>query len=206
MKYITFIFSILLMVSCGKQRVVKGRVYNPVTGNGISGIEVQVRKGKSCISYDGCGSKLLESTTTDANGNYSMQYRDKDDQYLLFKHNIDDFYRINSNIPGISGNQEYDLLLVTKGYEQYSIINTSCFDINDKLTITERYHKSIPSLILLNGDAVYSGCMNQTYPNTLVPMGWYVWKGSVTKNNITTPFSDSIYVPEGGSVQWSIEY
>ncbi len=206
MKYLAFIFGIFLVVSCGKNRTVKGRVYNPVNGNGISGIEVQVRKGKSCLSYDGCGSKLLESTTTDANGYYSMEYKDKGSQYLLFKHDIDAYYRINSNIPGISGNQEYDLLLVTKGYEQYSVINTNCFDSNDQLTITQRYHKSLPDLNLLTGLEVYLGCINQTYSNSYVPMGWYVWKGTVTKNNITTPFSDSIYVPEGGSVQWNIEY
>ena len=189
-----------------KEKNRHGRVYNPVNNKGIPNIEVQVRKGKACLSYDGCGSKLLESTTTDSDGYYSMEYRDNGEQYLLFKHDIDAFYRVNSNIPGISGNQEYDLLLVTKGYEQYSVINTNCFDSNDKLTITQRYHKSLPDLSLLNGAAIYPGCMNQTYSNSYVPMGWYVWKGTVTKNNITTPFADSIYVPEGGSVQWNIEY
>jgi len=207
MKHLAFILCIFLLVSCGKERTVKGRVYNPVTGSGIAGIEVQVRKGKTCLSYDGCGSKLLESTTTDANGYYAMRYRDKGGQYLLFKHDIDDFYRMNSNIPGISGNQEYDLLLVTKGYLQETITNINCFDSNDELSITSMYHKSLPDLTLQAiNPAIYSGCFNQTYSNSYVPMGWYVWKGTVTKNNISTPFADSIYVPEGDSVQWNIEY
>ncbi|HIP35540.1 MAG TPA: carboxypeptidase regulatory-like domain-containing protein [Crocinitomix sp.] len=193
------------MVSCGKKRTVHGRVYNPVTGNGIAGMGVYVMKDKTCLSYDGCADKAIESTTTDANGYYLMQYRDKGGLSLLFDNDIDAFYRMNSNIPGISGNQEYDLLLVTKGYLQKTITNLSCFDANDKLTITSAYHKSIPELSSTTM-AIYEGCMNQTYSNSYVPMGWRVWKGIVTKNSITTPFADSIYVPEGGSVQWSIEY
>ena len=113
---------------------------------------------------------------------------------------------MNSNIPGISGNQEYNLLLVTKGYLQMSIKNINCFDANDKLTITNAYHKSLPNLNLLIDTAIYEGCFSQTYNANLVPMGWRVWKGTVTRNGITTPFADSIYVPEGGSVQWNIEY
>ncbi|MBL4862958.1 MAG: hypothetical protein JKY09_08090, partial [Crocinitomicaceae bacterium] len=67
-----------------------------------------------CLGYDGCADKAVESTITDPDGHYSMRYRDKG-LSLLFNHDINDFYRMNSNIPGISGNQEYDLLLVTKG-------------------------------------------------------------------------------------------
>lgn len=37
-------------------------------------------------------------------------------------------------------------------------------------------------------------------------MGWKYIEGTVTKNNITTPFIDSVYVPEGGSVVWNIEW
>ena len=205
MKHLAYFTFILLLASCGKKYTATGRVYNPVNGNGIVGLEVQIRKGKACLNYDGCGSKLLESTTTDANGYYSITYRDRGGQYLLFKNDLDEYHRINSNIPGVSGNQEYDLLLVTKGYMQKTIANINCFDANDQLTITSAYHKSITELNS-SSIAIYPGCMNQTYSNSYVPMGWYVWKGTVTKNNITTPFADSVYVPEGGSVQWVIEY
>ncbi len=214
MKYLIFIFALFFVFSCGKKRTISGRVYNPITGNGIEGVIIAEFREKFCLSYDGCPDKALETATTDANGYYSMPYRDKKKgQYILFNYGVDDnYYRIrttshldNSNRRFISGNQEYDLLLVTEGYLQRTITNTSCFDANDQLTITSAYHKSIPEL---NSStvAIYPGCMNQTYSNSSVPMGWYVWKGTVTKNNITTPFADSVYVPEGGSVQWNIEY
>jgi len=205
MKNLAYLTFILLLSACGKKYTATGRVYNPVNGKGIAGLEVQVRKGKACLGYDGCGSKLLESTTTDANGYYSINYRDKGSQYLLFKNDLDEYYRLNSNIPGVSGNQEYDLLLVTEGYLQRTITNTSCFNANDSFVRTSYTHEYITELNSY-GTVTYSGCMNQTYSNNSVPMGWYVWKGTVTKNNITTPFADSVYVPEGGSVQWNIEY
>ena len=85
MKNLIYFTFILLLASCGKKYTATGRVYNPVNGNGIVGLEVQIRKGKACLNYDGCGSKLLESTTTDANGYYSITYRDRGGQYLLFK-------------------------------------------------------------------------------------------------------------------------
>jgi len=205
MKHLAYFTFILLLASCGKKYTATGRVYNPVNGNGIVGLEVQIRKGKACLNYDGCGSKLLESTTTDANGYYSITYRDRGGQYLLFKNDIDEYHRINSNIPGVSGNQVYDLLLVAKGYMQHTITNTNCFDANDNLTITSRVHKSLPEFYTVQ-NAVYNGCFNQTFSNSYVVMGWHVYKGTVTKNNITVPFADSVYVPEGGSVQWVMDY
>ena len=115
------------------------------------------------------------------------------------------YHSVNSKVVGVSGNKVYDLLLVTKGYLQKTITNINCFDANDKLTITSKVHKSLPTYYT-SQSAVYNGCMNQTFSNSYVVMGWHVWKGTVTKNNITTPFADSVYVPEGGSVQWNIEY
>lgn len=200
MKYFAFVISIFLLFSCGKKHTVTGRVYNPVTGEGIPGISVYLMKDKACLSYVGCGEKAIESTTTDSDGYYSMRYRDKGGLNLLFDHDINDYHRMNSNIPGISGNEEYDLLLVTKGYLQRTITNINCFDSNDKLTITERYHKSLPDFYSIQ-NAIYKGCMNQTYSNNKTVLGWHVWKGTVTKNNLATPFADGVYVLEGGSVE-----
>jgi len=214
MKYLIFIFALFFVFSCGKKRTISGRVYNPITGNGIEGVVIAEFREKFCLSYDGCPDKALETATTDANGYYSMPYRDKKKgQYILFNYGVDDnYYRIrttshldNSNRRFISGNQVYDLLLATKGYMQLSITNVNCFDNNDKLTITNLYHKSIPELIN-SGVSEYNDCFNQTFNNSFVAMGWWIALGTVTKNNITTPFADSVYVPEGGSVQWNIEY
>jgi len=206
MKNLAYLTFILLLSACGKKYTATGRVYNPVNGKGIAGLEVQIRKSKACLGYDGCGSKLLETTTTDANGFYAIGYRQRaSGQYLLFKNDLNEYDRLNSNIPGLSGNQVYDLLLVSQGYMQLSITNVNCFDNNDQLIITRQFHRSIPEFNN-NNISTYDGCFDQSYGNTYTAMGWWIKEGTVTKNNITIPFADSVYVPEGGSVQWNIEY
>ena len=77
MKYLIFIFALFFVFSCGKKRTISGRVYNPITGNGIEGVVIAEFREKFCLSYDGCPDKALETATTDANGYYSMPYRDK---------------------------------------------------------------------------------------------------------------------------------
>ena len=64
MKYLTLIFILLLLVSCGKKRTVHGRIYNPVNNKGIAGVNVYLMKEKICLGY-GCDDKVIESTTTE---------------------------------------------------------------------------------------------------------------------------------------------
>lgn len=65
--FLLLYFLFLLLSACGKKTTFKGRVYNPVTGEGISGIKVIVIKPKISLGYDGAGSKTVFETMTDEN-------------------------------------------------------------------------------------------------------------------------------------------
>mgnify|MGYP006153297129 CR=1 FL=1 len=71
------LFSILILTSCtkfGKNVYVDGRVYNPVTGEGIGGVTVKLYRNK-LDSKDplGSDSKTLKTVTTDENGYYKIE-------------------------------------------------------------------------------------------------------------------------------------
>ena len=211
MKKILYIFTLtLLFSSCLKNKTVIGRVYNPLTNKGVEGIRVVLLRPKHCLGI-GCGTKQIDVTTTDANGNYALNHSDGNGHHIRFVNdNKNDFTALNSNESSLNGNTEYDYLIVSHGYLQKHRTNTNCFDSEDKLNITHYYHElkqfSDNSEYDSYGSSTYDGCFDKTYNNNHTVMGWRYYEGTVTKNNITTPFIDSVYVPEGGSVVWNIEW
>ena len=76
MKALKLIFglSLLLMLSTctkfGKNVTVKGRVLNPITGEGIAGEEVWLMRTEY-FQLPG-GGKIIKKATTDANGNFEL--------------------------------------------------------------------------------------------------------------------------------------
>ncbi len=77
MKKLYFIATYIISTSCtkfAKYVYVDGRVYNPITGEGIPNIPIRLYRN-TIDSKDplGIGSKTLETTTTDANGYYKVE-------------------------------------------------------------------------------------------------------------------------------------
>lgn len=206
-KLILFTLTIFLLIACGKEKTIVGRVYNPVTSAGIPNMEVRLLRSKTGMpgSVDGSGKKLLETTTTDANGNYSFTYRQRSSKgySLSFIYDHDAYYdNITTGTPGISHVSVYDLQLIPFGYLSRNIKNTVCFDASDVFNGVSTY-RHLPEL---SGNVIYNGCFEHYGNSNPAPMGWYVIIGTVTKNSITTPFADSIYVTAGGFHTWNIEY
>ena len=72
MKYAIFFIILISSFSCtkfGKTYRVKGRVLNPITGQGIEGAEVRIYK--NTMELPG-GSKMQKSAITDSEGNFDM--------------------------------------------------------------------------------------------------------------------------------------
>jgi hypothetical protein len=112
-KLILFTLTIFILIACGKEKTITGRVYNPVTGEAISNMEVRLLRGKTGTrgSVDGSGKKLLETTTTDANGNYSFTYKQRSSKgyFLSFIYDYDAYYdNITTGTPGINDVSVYD--------------------------------------------------------------------------------------------------
>ncbi|TSJ40002.1 carboxypeptidase-like regulatory domain-containing protein [Fluviicola chungangensis] len=211
-----FLILVLALVSCtkfGKNVTVKGRVMNPVTGQGIEGAEVKLLRVKG--GYDS-NYKTIKSVVTDASGNFEL------DKYTwaspVARCETGDFYRLGWTKDGgqtFIDNFELevkkgkvtnaDFYAIPYGNLQININNTSCFDSNDELKIYRTH--SIPGFYDdVPNPAIYLGCVNQTGNMNKAPMGWYKYSGTVTKNGIVTPKKDSIYLNEGETKVWNINY
>ena len=199
------------MFSCGKDHTITGRVFNPVNDEGIANIQVQIFKDKFSMpgSQDGAGRKLIETVTTNANGEYAISFNDRDSKHysLVFNYDTEKYYdNIKTGDIGIEDNlDEYDLPLVENGFLKQIKTNQNCFDSNDVLSIIYKHYLLNDYYFDTYGN--YYGCnpTNQDKYNQ-VPMGWHFAIGTVTKNGISSPFKDSILVTAGGYHTWNIEY
>ncbi|MDD2983255.1 MAG: hypothetical protein PHQ74_07700 [Crocinitomicaceae bacterium] len=210
MKNWTIIIIVLtILFSCGKKTTMKGRIINPVTNTGIAGIKVVVTKPKKCLGYDGCGTKTIFETTSDNNGYFMIEKRFRKSKEYTIQYYFDDKKYLLVDAQVSPAGQEYngtyfEFLLFPKGKYKRNFINIDCYDENDKLTVNRYYFKQ--DLYQNLSQATYLGCETVEGSIAEVPMGWYIVKGLITRNAISTPFADSIYVTEGGTHVWNIEY
>ena len=209
-------FTLAVIVSCTKFRknvTLKGRVINPVTGEGIKGAEVKLYRIAG--GYDS-NYKTIKSANTDASGNFEL------DKYTWAKPvarcEVGEMYKLGwtkDDGQTFIDNFELDVKMgkvtnadfyaVPYGNLQINIHNTSCFDSNDELKIfrthsIEGFYDNVPN------PAIYMGCVNQTGNMNKAPMGWYKYNGTVTKNGIVTSKRDSIYLNESETKIWNINY
>lgn len=208
------IFSIL--GSCIKKRTIQGKVTNPLTNKPVVGVYLAIKKKKFCLDYNGCGKKTIDNSITNENGNYALKYRNLRGHYIDIghgeKHSLLTFDSSLGGSIGIGGNIKRDYLVVTKGYVNIKIKNTNCFDDDDLLRIKHKYHelKKYRDTYDYNSyhDITYDGCVDYSSSTNYdyVDMGWRYYEGTITRNGITSPFLDSIYVPDGDSVVWNINY
>lgn len=217
MKQLIFItLLILLSISCGKKVTVKGRAYNALTNEGISDVSVNISREKANLtfSYDGAGSKSIDSDITDSDGKYSIDYRHKSRSYqMFFSYDEDRYIALNSQQYNLSQeNKTIDFPLVPIGYLKQKVENVSCFDENDLLSIVKSHeiHKND-----YGNEIIWEGCVDWEYSGSLdgspqgyvfVMMGWHYAKGFVIKNGVQTEIKDSIYVGEQEFVTWHIKY
>ena len=198
----------------GKNVYVDGRVYNPITGEGIPNIPVRLyRNTLDAKDPLGVGSKTLETTTTDANGYYKVEHLSTPFNKVWIRLNNLDYYPIgwvdfgNQGEAGIKKGKKnhLDYQMVPYGYLKQTIKNTSCFDQTDTLFFKREYQISnISNLSDIN--VLYEGCIDFNSGYYKFPMGLYVISGYCKKNGVVTNFSDSIYITAGGYHEWVFEY
>ena len=221
MKLIVAPIILTLLFSCtkfGKTYRVKGKVINPITGEGFAGAEVSL--SRNTIGIPG-GSKVQKTVKTDENGNFDISklaVRNDGVAVLGLANSEFDIYRIGWTIDGgktfalgmgakFGKTIHADYYAVPYGELKYTINNINCFDVTDTLVITTTYQ--IPSAFYdenLN-TSTYLGCF-QYFGNVYskLPMGWHFFEGFYKKNNISTIFKDSIYITENGYHEWIFEY
>lgn len=195
---------ILILVSCGKQTTIKGKVYNTLDGEGITDIEITLGRANESLFpvSDGPGGKIIAETRTDSDGNYVFQERiRKNKNYsMAFKVNNDFYFAVDgatSLTHSISQeNQTIDLSLVPVSYIKHHIKNIDCFDGNDEIEIfscNEILQQQCT--ISWGGQSGFKGCFEFTtdnYDATAAGNMFYHWK--VTKNNEVTHHYDTLFL------------
>ena len=205
MKYLIILISFMFFFGCtkfGKTYRIKGKVLNPITGQGIEGAEVRIYK--NTMELPG-GSKMQKRAITDADGNFDLsKLAFRTDKISVYSF-PGEYYPIgwtqnngqSFDMPALKMGKTMhaDFYAVPYGKLQIVIKNNNCFDVNDELSIfrthsIQDFYSGVPN------PAIYTGCVNQVGNLNKAPMGWYTYSGTVTKNGITTSISDSIYLEE----------
>ena len=219
------IFFILLLFSCakdGKNIYVEGRVVNPVTGEGIPNIKMELWKLTATVSGSGIDGKIVKEVMTDDQGNFVLDHNGSlFNAYLVrLTYELDNtngigYHRVgwkdaNGNIlqghnlevdKGQYMNVRYEL--VPYGKMRVWHRNLNCFNSNDSIHIfrVDEFHYT-------DGDYKRYGCIideQQGYYS--VPMGdvflsWTVYR----ENNSPQTFSDAFDFSTNDSMTYIIEY
>ena len=203
---------------------VEGRVYNPATGEGLENIKIQLWKEQPSSGYIGpsTSKKFVETTYTDADGNYKIKHTGIFQAFYLEVTDYGENYPIgwvdintkkknyanvipNNSVKMIkSKNMHADFQAVPYGYLKLSIHNVNCQGLEDKMrfrfqTIVENSFESW----MPYREGCYSFDGNEFIK---VPMGWRIYEWEVTKNGVTNYFSDSVYTAENQNNTFVINY
>ncbi|AEA43635.1 hypothetical protein [Fluviicola taffensis] len=188
-----FIFLLSTCTKFGKNVYVDGRVYNPITGEGIPNIPIRLYRSK-LDSKDplGTDSKTLQTTTTDANGYYKMEHLSTPFNHVWIRLNNLDYYPIGWVGFGHTGSE-----LVKKGkrnhldyemvpYGNYKIVvnNINCQGAND--TIIIRRTNQVGSFLAI--DWVLTGCGGYNSSFSQAPMGTVYTHYTVIRNGVSNEY------------------
>ena len=215
MRFISVLLFTTILFSCTKfarTDTAKGRVLNPITGEGIPDVEMKLLKTTSGIPGE---NKAVKSTTTDANGSYEISKTGLK-SYSLSCNLSTDYYPIGWYVDGEikntnTGNYSLkkgktlhaDFYAVPYGNIILDIQNVNCQGANDSMQFTRTYQFETSD----NGYSSYRiGCYSYLSQPFKVPIGYHYYKTKITRSGITTFVYDTIFVSETGTATIHIDY
>lgn len=197
----------------GKNITVKGRVLNPITGEGRSGAVVQLIKNGNNLAYNG-GFKLLKEVTTDENGNFEIsatklsglvfaQVQTGGDYHSIYDlgwYYEGKYYSRLGVDKGKTMNMDYHV--VPYGKLKLHVFNQNCqgatdsldifFDGSDILSLTGKEDANNHTGSILYTPIV--GCWDNTDNGFNTQMGRRFYHWTVIRNGVKTTFYDTVYV------------
>lgn len=199
----------------GKNITIKGRVVNPITGEGIEGAEIWLQK--TAGGYDG-GYKTVKKAISGIDGVFELSKlglagysavcgKFSGDYYELgWTQDDGETYTGNFKLSVKKGKTMYaDYYAVPYGNLILNIQNVNCGGLGDTMYFREKW--------LGYGDfeGSYStprtGCYSYTSPSPFqVPMGTYVYEMKIIRSGITTYVYDTVVVPKTGVTTINMDY
>lgn len=214
MRILAFLSMLFLVsLSCtkdGKNITVQGRVYNPVTGEGIS--DCEIRLVKESLELPG-GNKTVEVVTPDANGYFELSHTSVSARYVGCFFDNGKYYEIgwiqngqnigSSLVPVKRGKFTYlDCEAVPYGTIEQHVENVNCQSAADEMQI--RFKTQFDTDYLYWSPIIY-GCEN-SIGSAKVPMGWRYYETKVVRSGVTTYVYDTVFVTESGITNAEILY
>ena len=212
MRYLAvlLVFSTFLF-SCKKKYHVVGRVLNPITGEGFPNVKVEFSR----TTFDAIpgGDEEVVSTLTDANGNYSLEYKGRAERVKL--DGLSSLYELGTLKEGVyqqalqleaKKTMEVNWHAVPYGKLKTNVNNITCEGTNDVININVKYRIDPSNQIFQPG--IHYGCYNYSGPpSSDIPMGYYDFTWTVTKTSTgTNTFTGEVSVPAGGIGEFTINY
>ena len=218
MRALFIVLLVLTTTSCtkfGKNVTLKGRVMNPVTGEGISGAEVKLYK---LVGFYDAKHKAIQSATTDASGYFELnkytwssptaRCEPKDDLYKLGwtkdggQTFIDNFELTVKKGKTINA----DFYAVPYGKITINIKNTFCINSFDNVRL---YFDGGPyDSRTFNPGLMTSldGCIDIPGSPVKSSIGYKYFHWEVTKNSVTTTYYDTVFVSEDQTIVLNVNY
>ena len=181
------VFIIILSVvfmSCNRKTTLKGRVMNPITGEGIAGATISA--SKTTMELPG-GYKTVEQTTSDANGDFILEFKKSASNIGV---STGDYYNIgwyqNGEIqPGYylpvqkGKNMKADFYAVPYGKLNLDIKNINCEGITDIMWLRKKWQYD-------EGNGAWpqlsrEGCYQNLTGASTVPVGEYIYQIKVQR-------------------------
>src|SRR5690554_959077 len=213
-KIIVSLSIIFLLLSCNKRRQVdiEGRVYNPVTQEGIAGAELWLLKSGPITEFYG-GYERVETVYSDANGNFKVNVKSAKAEILRLGDMHGEYYNIgwyqNGEIqPGYylpvqkGKNMKADFYAVPYGSYRIVINNINCQGVNDTIII----HRQNEVKSFLDQNWTLTGCSGYTTAWEKVPMGTIHTKYTVIRGGISNTFEEDFEVYPNQQSEQTIDY
>jgi|SRR5690625_1408293 len=212
-KIIVSLSIIFLLLSCNKRRQVdiEGRVYNPVTQEGIAGAELWLLKSGPITEFY-WGYERVETVYSDANGNFKVNVKSAKAEILRLGDMHGEYYNIGwykngsklpSDLPVEQGkNMKADFYAVPYGEYRIKINNINCQGATDTIIINQTNQVNS----FLGIDWTLTGCSGYTTAWDKVPMGTIHTKYTVIRGGISNTFEEDFEVYPNQQNEQTIDY
>ncbi len=219
MRLIIRISIFLFLFSCtkdGKNITVRGRIYNPVTGEGISDCEIRLLKTTSGSPGNSGSYEAVATVTPDADGYYELNHTSIFGRYMGCYFDTDKYDEIGwvkdgSQTFNVSFEKvklgritDLDCQAIPFGQLLVNFDNINCEGASDEMQFRIKTHFETE---YSSWSPVLSGCYSFTASSPgKVPMGYRYYQMKVTRPSGTYYVYDTVYIPETGVAQLDLFY
>ncbi|MNU64092.1 hypothetical protein D3C71_533620 [compost metagenome] len=192
----------------GKNVYVEGRVYDPITGEGIPNISLKIYRTKTNFSIGDPPPhpKILKQTTTDENGFYKMEDLADAFKKVYVQLNEEDYYLVGPNTYPVKKGKKnrVDFEIVPAGHYKLVVNNVNCQGPGDTIIISQTdQFGALPEI-----DRIITGCDSDGYYPYFfkMPMGTIYTQYTVKRNGVVNSYSVNFEVLPGQDNIQTINY